>query len=218
MRQSSSPAVAVVVAALTLAVALGGCAAKRETLDACAAMALRGLRPVGEERAARFLGKVREDTAHCRGGERAVAWRGVPWLDWQSYWATGDAGSRAPGSGTGHLDPNGRGIDGALLDVEYQRIELIKFNLFDSSGTYPDYVRGRDGVAGRALKVWPEMRLPRGHALYEAVSEYVRQEFNRAEALQNDKRAGTLGFALTTLQRRLAFHGLPMVILPVRVY
>src|SRR5262249_31970980 len=29
-------------------------------------------------------------------------------------------------------------------------------------------------------------------------------EFNRAEALQNDKRAGTIGFALTVLQRRLA--------------
>jgi hypothetical protein len=32
----------------------------------------------------------------------------------------------------------------------------------------------------------------------------VREEFNRAEALQNDKRAGTVGFALTILQRRLA--------------
>jgi superfamily II DNA or RNA helicase len=41
-------------------------------------------------------------------------------------------------------------------------------------------------------------------ALYKAVTEYVREEFNRAEALQNDKRAGTVGFALTILQRRLA--------------
>jgi len=41
-------------------------------------------------------------------------------------------------------------------------------------------------------------------ALYKAVTDYVRQEFNRAEALQNDKRAGTVGFALTILQRRLA--------------
>ena len=40
--------------------------------------------------------------------------------------------------------------------------------------------------------------------LYAAVTEYVRQEFNRAEALENDKRAGTVGFALTILQRRLA--------------
>src|SRR5205823_5814378 len=40
--------------------------------------------------------------------------------------------------------------------------------------------------------------------LYKAVTEYVREEFNRAEALENDKRAGTVGFALTILQRRLA--------------
>ncbi len=40
--------------------------------------------------------------------------------------------------------------------------------------------------------------------LYKEVSDYVRDEFNRAEALQNDKRAGTVGFALTILQRRLA--------------
>lgn len=40
--------------------------------------------------------------------------------------------------------------------------------------------------------------------LYKVVTEYVREEFNRVEALQNDKRAGTVGFALTILQRRLA--------------
>jgi SNF2 family DNA or RNA helicase len=40
--------------------------------------------------------------------------------------------------------------------------------------------------------------------LYKEVTEYVREEFNRAEALENDKRAGTVGFALTILQRRLA--------------
>ncbi len=40
--------------------------------------------------------------------------------------------------------------------------------------------------------------------LYKEVTDYVRQEFNRAETLQNDKRAGTVGFALTILQRRLA--------------
>src|SRR3974390_244991 len=40
--------------------------------------------------------------------------------------------------------------------------------------------------------------------LYKEVTEYVRVEFNRADALENDKRAGTVGFALTILQRRLA--------------
>lgn len=40
--------------------------------------------------------------------------------------------------------------------------------------------------------------------LYKAVTDYVREEFNRAEKLDNNKRAGTVGFALTVLQRRLA--------------
>jgi hypothetical protein len=94
--------------------------------------------------------------------------RKLPWIDWQNYWATGDASSRS-GSLTTHLSPNGRGVDGALLDLEYQRIELIKLNLFDTSGTYEAYVLGRDGVGGPALKVWPQMRLPKGYPQYEAV-------------------------------------------------
>lgn len=40
--------------------------------------------------------------------------------------------------------------------------------------------------------------------LYKQVTEYVRDEFNRADALENDGRKGTVGFALTILQRRLA--------------
>ena len=40
--------------------------------------------------------------------------------------------------------------------------------------------------------------------LYTAVTQYVREEFNRAGALANNKRAGAVGFALTILQRRLA--------------
>src|SRR6266702_3955995 len=40
--------------------------------------------------------------------------------------------------------------------------------------------------------------------LYKEVTDYVREEFNRADALDNEGRKGTVGFALTTLQRRLA--------------
>ena len=40
--------------------------------------------------------------------------------------------------------------------------------------------------------------------LYEEVTQYVREEFNRAEALESEGRKGTVGFALTILQRRLA--------------
>jgi len=40
--------------------------------------------------------------------------------------------------------------------------------------------------------------------LYKRVTEYVREEFNRAETLTNNGCKGTVGFALTILQRRLA--------------
>ena len=41
-------------------------------------------------------------------------------------------------------------------------------------------------------------------ALYTHVTNYVKEEMNRAERLQDGKRKGTVGFALTALQRRLA--------------
>jgi hypothetical protein len=152
-------------------VLLGGCGSHPEDLIACLRVALDGLRPIAEVRdEGRFLGKVQEDTARCRGGARAVARRAGPWVDWANYWATGDAGSRAPGGAidVAHLGANARGVDGAVIDLEYQRVELIKFNLFDNSGTYRQYV-SLGPYAGPALKVWPEMRLPRGHPQYEAV-------------------------------------------------
>ena len=44
------------------------------------------------------------------------------------------------------------------------------------------------------------------HDLYEAVTQYVREEMNRADRLkaEGDRRGLTVGFALTVLQRRLA--------------
>lgn len=40
--------------------------------------------------------------------------------------------------------------------------------------------------------------------LYDAVTKYVREEFNRAEQMADPTRARNIGFALTVLQRRLA--------------
>lgn len=40
--------------------------------------------------------------------------------------------------------------------------------------------------------------------LYKQVTDYVRDEFDRADQLLSDGRRGTIGFALTILQRRLA--------------
>jgi SNF2 family DNA or RNA helicase len=73
---------------------------------------------------------------------------------------------------------------------------MVKENLlkFDATPLFPE----------RIANTVP-YKLSDGEAkLYKSVTDYVRDEFNRAAALQNDKRAGTVGFALTILQRRLA--------------
>lgn len=44
---------------------------------------------------------------------------------------------------------------------------------------------------------------PQESQLYQTVTEYVQEEFNRADNLNNDRKT-TVGFALTILQRRLA--------------
>ena len=45
---------------------------------------------------------------------------------------------------------------------------------------------------------------PEEAALYAKVTDYVRTQFNLADQLVSEKRRGTVGFALTILQRRLA--------------
>jgi hypothetical protein len=131
-----------------------------KSLQACA-QAVAGqlaLLKIPDARSLRFQGKVSEASALCRGGEQALQFRGTPWVDWANYWGTGDMTSLPTGFLSSTL-PTQRGVAGALLDLELQRVELIKFNLFDNSGTYSQYIEGRDGVSGSALKVWPEMRL-----------------------------------------------------------
>ncbi len=157
-------------AALTI---FGGYLFLRNTIvGSCLAYSFGGFREVANDRAARFLGKVKdEDTSRCRGGEPAVVWRATPWVDWQRYWATGGEQSRSTGltSKLGFLSPNTRGVASALLDLEYQRIELLQFNLFDNSGTFEEYIQGRNDTPGPALKTWPQFRLPRDHPAYQAV-------------------------------------------------
>ncbi len=130
---------------------------------------LKTLRPVADVREDRFLGKldtgkVDELRAWCRGGEKTIKHRDTPWLDWPNYYATRDASSKTSQIAglvlytfksaldmvglqvleNDHLTPDGRGVDTALLDLEYQRMELIKFNLFENN-TYEEYVKGRYG-------------------------------------------------------------------------
>src|SRR5262245_33898923 len=119
------------------------------------------IRPVASERDARFLGKPEDiDRARCRGGEKAVKEMRAPWVDWSNYFGTGDSRSK---SRFGWRDEHG--ITGALIDLEYQRIELIKFNLFDNR-TFERYAGSQQGPT---LKTWNEMRLPSDHPHFRQV-------------------------------------------------
>ena len=142
--------------------------AEINALKACAEVALNGLRTIAPTRELRFNGKVDEARALCRGGQQALQFRNTPWVDWSHYFGTGDL-STVPSGLISKQGPAFRGVTGALLDLEYQRIELIKFNLFDNNGTYRDYVSGREGVGGPALKHWDAMRLPKSNPYYATV-------------------------------------------------
>ena len=91
----------------------------------------------------------------------------------------------------------GRFRDGVhTADVSDLMRRMVKESLlkFDGTPLFPERI---------AYTVPYKLSLAEA-VLYKAVTDYVRDEFNRAEALANDKRAGTVGFALTILQRRLA--------------
>lgn len=91
----------------------------------------------------------------------------------------------------------GRFRDGVhLVDTSDLMRRLVKEKLlrFDGTPLFPPRV---------ASTVEYKLSDPEAK-LYSQVTEYVREEFNRAEALENEGRKGTIGFALTILQRRLA--------------
>ncbi|MDA0661707.1 MAG: hypothetical protein O3B08_02570, partial [Proteobacteria bacterium] len=58
----------------------------RACLQVADNLARNGLRDIADDRSRRFLGKVDEYRARCRGGEKAVAQMDTPWVDWANYW------------------------------------------------------------------------------------------------------------------------------------
>jgi superfamily II DNA or RNA helicase len=91
----------------------------------------------------------------------------------------------------------GRFRDGVhAVDTSDLMRRMVKENLlkFDGTPLFPE----------RMAYTVPYKLSDLEAALYKEVTDYVREEFNRADALENGKRAGTVGFALTILQRRLA--------------
>jgi hypothetical protein len=176
----------------------------------------RDIQKVAKTRKQRFLGKVPDTTAHCLGGKHAESLREGPWLDWPNYWAAGDATSRSPARllvNAKLIGPNAHGINGALYELELQRIELIKFNLFDNNKTYEAYVTGRNGEAGPVLNTWPEMRLPQSHPDFTSVggeqTQVCRGELIRFRTLTgicNDIRNPLMGSTHQLFARNVEFN------------
>jgi superfamily II DNA or RNA helicase len=83
-----------------------------------------------------------------------------------------------------------------LLDTSDMMRRLVKEQLlkFDGTPLFPERIAYTVSYAFSDAEA----------DLYRRVTNYVREEFNRAEALENEGRKGTVGFALTILQRRLA--------------
>jgi SNF2 family DNA or RNA helicase len=81
------------------------------------------------------------------------------------------------------------------VDVSDVMRRLVKEDLlkFDGTPLFPER---------RAYTVNYDLS-PKEAVLYTAVTDYVQEEFNRADQLNNERR-NTVGFALTILQRRLA--------------
>ena len=81
------------------------------------------------------------------------------------------------------------------VDVSDVMRRLVKEELlkFDGRPLFPERI---------AYTVNYELS-PQEAQLYQAVTEYVQEEFNRADNLNNERKT-TVGFALTILQRRLA--------------
>ncbi len=81
------------------------------------------------------------------------------------------------------------------IDVSDVMRRLVKEDLlkFDGTPLFPER---------RAYPVNYDLSKPEA-ALYQEVTEYVQEEFNRADQLTSEHRS-TVGFALTILQRRLA--------------
>src|SRR5208283_3379352 len=93
----------------------------------------------------------------------------------------------------------GRDRDGVhTVDASDLMRRLVKEQLlkFDGKPLFPER---------RAYTVSYKLSDPEA-ALYKSVTDYVRDEFNRADSLENEGRKGTIGFALTILQRRLASY------------
>ncbi|HUQ80118.1 MAG TPA: peroxidase family protein [Gemmatimonadaceae bacterium] len=206
-------------ALLVTGVLMVGCAAWVKTTESgyraysCVEAVAHGVRPLSETRGGRFLGKVQSYHAACRGGHAAVAQAGTPWVDWSNYFDTSDSTRLSAAPFTWWpVNRLGLGVNGALVDLEYERMELIRYNLFDNSGTYRDYVLGRNGTDGPLLRTWDAMRLPPTHPNYNDVggarTQVCQGALIRARTLTgicNDTQNPLMGSTGTLFARNVEF-------------
>ena len=89
----------------------------------------------------------------------------------------------------------------------------IKFNLFDNTGTYQDFITGRGDTNGPALKTWPAMRLPASDPHYQAVggdgTQVCKGELVRGRNLTgicNDVKNPLMGSVGTPFARNVEFE------------
>ena len=89
----------------------------------------------------------------------------------------------------------GKTTSNRSIDVSDVMRRLVKEQLlrFDGTRLFPERI---------AYTINYDLS-PREAYLYQEVTDYVQQEFNRADQLNNERK-NTVGFALTILQRRLA--------------
>src|SRR6202008_764555 len=91
----------------------------------------------------------------------------------------------------------GRFRDGVhQVEISDLMRRMVKENLLKFDGT-PLFPERRAYTVAYRLS-------PAEADLYKQVTDYVREQFNKADKLQGEGHKGTVGFALTTLQRRLA--------------
>lgn len=97
------------------------------------------------------------------------------------------------------IDPDRFGINHSqsqqTVDVSDVMRRLVKEELLKFDGT-PLFPERKAYTVNYSLS-------PQEAKLYQEVTDYVREEFNRADNLNKERKA-TVGFALTILQRRLA--------------
>ena len=157
---------------ITLAVVLGAYPTIRHSrFGSCVAYAVGGFRDVATDRSSRFLGKVSEDTARCRGGEAAVAWRKTPWLDWPLYWSAGGAESRVSGwlSSSAFSAPTAAAST-ARCSISNTSASSCSSSICSTTAAPMKITFATENShAEKLAKTWPQFRLPQDNPAYAAV-------------------------------------------------